>query len=261
MNKPEKNRNDANMINAIKIRITYGKLLLEGNLSFLLAAFLILPAFMRPNISKIKTFSIFEKPFVTPNGESEVLIAEIRQIIGLNQYHIELMNKEGVAIDAGANIGMFSIFTAVNHPNSTIYAFEPTPSTFKILRENTKHYPNVKIFNYGLGEKEKKSFIVTIAGHSSANHVGDSGIPVDIKTIDGLDLPVTFIKIDAEGYEANILNGATKTIKRHRPVVVMSAYHKPNDKTELPELLNMITPYNCELRHDCEEDLICKPIL
>jgi hypothetical protein len=39
----------------------------------------------------------------------------------------------------------------------------------------------------------------------------------------------------------------------------MSAYHKPNDPVELPKLLNSIAPYDCELRHDCEEDLICKP--
>ena len=70
---------------------------------------------------------------------------------------------------------------------------------------------------------------------------------------------MNFLKMDTEGYEANILKGAAETIKKYKPIIAMSAYHKPNDKKELPELLNGITPYDCEFRQDCEENLICKP--
>lgn len=82
-----------------------------------------------------------------------------------------------------------------------------------------------------------------------------------MKTIDSMNTRVDFVKIDAEGYEANILKGAAETIRKYKPVVVMSADHKPNDKTELPAIMNSVTPYNCELRHDCEENFICKPLL
>ena len=86
--------------------------------------------------------------------------------------------------------------------------------------------------------------------------------PISIVTLDSLNLPkVDFIKIDTEGYEAPILRGARETIKRCRPIISMSAYHNPNDKTELPALLNSITPYRCELHRGSEEDFICKPIL
>jgi len=66
-----------------------------------------------------------------------------------------------------------------------------------------------------------------------------------------------FLKIDTEGYEAEILKGAAGTIKKYKPVLALSAYHKPNDKKELPELVNSIAPYDCELLGG--EDLICKP--
>ena len=245
---------------AIKLRMLYGRMLLTGNLSFSLAAFFMLPAFMRPKMDSVKSFKLYGKSFITPKGPRELRTALnlIHEIIGLNQYRVQLIKDDAVVIDAGANMGVFSIFAAVNHPHATIYAFEPTPSTFEALRENTKGYPNIKIFNFGLGEKEKAAAIVMASG-SGGNYIGDGGIPVQIKTIDSFGLPADFIKMDTEGYEANILRGASGTIKKYKPIIVMSAYHKPNDRTELPALLNSITPYDCELRHDHEEDLTCRP--
>ncbi len=245
---------------AIKLRILYGKLLLTGNLSFSLAAFFMLPAFMRPKMDSIKSFSIYGKPFITPKGPRELRTALnlIHEIIGLNQYRIQLIKNDAVVIDAGANTGVFSIFVAANHPRSAIHAFEPTPSTFEALKTNTRYYPNIKIYNFGLGEKEKKASILLASG-SGGNYIGERGIPVQIKTLDSFNLPADFIKIDTEGYEANILRGAAETLKKYKPIIVMSAYHKPNDETELPALLNSIVPYDCELRQDCEKDFTCTP--
>jgi FkbM family methyltransferase len=157
-------------------------------------------------------------------------------------------------------MGTFSIFAAVKHPDATIYAFEPAPKTFAVLKENTKYYPNIKVFNTGLGEREEKMPFV-IGPHSGENYIGaDGDISVDIQTIDGLNMEINFIKMDTEGYEGNILRGAQETIKRWRPIIAMSAYHKPEDKTELPRLVNAAAPYSCKLFTDCEEDLICTPI-
>lgn len=205
---------------------------------------------------------ICDKPFIIPSGDWEgyILSGLINQIIGCNQYHVELIRKNGIVIDAGANMGVFSVFAAATHPNATIYAFEPASATFEILKENTKYYSNIKVFNSGLGEKVKIASLV-ITNNSGQNYIGNKGVPVNIETIDGLNLPVSFIKMDTEGYEANILKGAMETIKKYKPVIVMSAYHKINDETKLPALLNSIAAYNCELRHDFEEDFICKPIL
>jgi FkbM family methyltransferase len=172
-----------------------------------------------------------------------------------NQHHVELIKDNGTVVDAGANAGVFSVFAATKHPHATIYAFEPTPSTFEALKENTKHYPNIKVFNCGLGEKNEMSTIVS-AAHSGGNYLGTGGFPIEVKTIDSLNIPMDFLKVDTEGYEANVLKGARETIKKHRPILALSAYHKPNDKKELPELVNSMAPYDCELLHG--GDLICK---
>jgi FkbM family methyltransferase len=184
-----------------------------------------------------------------------------RGIVIYNQYHVELIKKNAVVVDAGANIGVFSAFAARKHPDATIYAFEPTPSTFKELQKNTAKYPNVKCFNYALGAENKMVTIVEADDYSGHNYVGEGGIPVEMKTIDSLNIPMDFLKMDTEGCEADIIKGAAKTIKKYKPVVAMSAYHKPEDKTELPKLLNTLLPYDCKLEFDVEEDFICRPIL
>ncbi|HUC02046.1 MAG TPA: FkbM family methyltransferase [Candidatus Paceibacterota bacterium] len=201
------------------------------------------------------TTTLFGKPFI---GTPSLTKGLVNEVILCDQYHVGLAH--GTIVDAGANIGAFSIFAAVTHPESTIYSFEPTPSTFEMLKENTKHYPNIKIFNCGLGERNMSASIVKVPENCGQNHIGDGGEPCEIKTIDSFDIPMDFLKIDSEGYEANILRGATETIKKHRPIVAMSAYHKPEDKTELPNVLNSIASYDCVLSFSGEEDLICKPL-
>lgn len=219
----------------IKNRKKAVKDFLSKKISFWVMLQLMLPHYMR-------TFTEFE-----------------RGIVIYNQYHVELIKEKAVVVDAGANIGVFSIFAAQKHPDATIYAFEPTPSTFKKLQENTAKYSNIKCFNYALGSTNKKVNIVDLGNFSGLNYIGDSGIPVEMKTIDSLNIQMDFLKMDTEGYEADILKGAAETIKKYKPVVAMSAYHKPEDKTELPKVLNTITSYECKLEHDCEEDFICKP--
>lgn len=202
---------------------------------------------------------LFGHPFkAAPNNRVETLTI-VYEVIVRNQYHIELIGEHDVVVDAGANIGLFSVFVASKYPGVTIYAFEPTPSTFQILKENTKYYPNIKVFNHGLGERAEAKSIIS-GKHPGMNYVGDGGTPIEIKTIDSLGIPMNFLKMDTEGYEANILKGAAETIKKYKPIIAMSAYHRPEDKTELPALVNSFAPYTCELRHDCEEDLICQPL-
>jgi FkbM family methyltransferase len=162
-------------------------------------------------------------------------------------------------------MGIFSIYAAIKHPNATIYAFEPGPNVFAALKENVKDYPNIKVFNSGLGDVVEKRDLVISPTETGISHFdgpvlnGEHTVPAELTTIDNFNMRVDFIKMDTEGYEANILRGATETIKKYRPIIAMSAYHHPGDKTELPRILKEICPdYICELHHDDEEDFICQ---
>jgi FkbM family methyltransferase len=73
--------------------------------------------------------------------------------------------------DAGANIGLFTLFVGQQCQNPTIYAFEPAPPLFEILRLNTNLYEvNVKLFNFGISNETKTAtftFYPSSSGMSS----------------------------------------------------------------------------------------------
>lgn len=222
----------------IKARRTYWQYYHSGQLTLHQVWLMMLPSFLRPRELSWHTFPI----------------------MAMNQYRVDLIKDGDVVVDGGAFHGVFSIFVAEQRPRSTIYAFEPTPSTFKVLRAATKKYPNIKCFNYALGNENKMTSIVEIrAGKGCANYIGEGGTPIEMRTIDSFGIPMNFLKMDAEASEGIILKGAADTIKKHRPIIAMSAYHKPGDRTELPEILNAIAPYDCALQDNGEEDFVCRP--
>ncbi|MDA0067582.1 FkbM family methyltransferase [Brachyspira hyodysenteriae] len=62
--------------------------------------------------------------------------------------------------------------------------------------------------------------------------------------------PITFLKADVEGEELNMLKGASETIKKYKPKMAISVYHKPNDLITIPQYIKKIVPeYRLALRH------------
>jgi FkbM family methyltransferase len=213
------------------------------------------------------SFDLSGKKFFCPSENWHELLDVLHEVFMLDQYQVRrFFEKDTIAIDAGANLGSFSVFAAQNAPEGNVYAFEPVSKTFGIAEKNVEPYPNIECFHVGLGDKETEKNIVTSPVAMLGSAFEDSGMPqaaqgdrgaglerAMITTIDAFVLArriprIDFIKIDTEGYEANILNGARQTIKKWRPVVAMSAYHHPQDKTELPSLIKDIdSTYRHEL--------------
>jgi len=74
------------------------------------------------------------------------------------------LRKGNIFIDVGANIGLMSIFASkIVGSNGIIYAFEPEPETFVILRKNIEinKINNIQAYNIELGESEYNSIIFT----------------------------------------------------------------------------------------------------
>lgn len=58
------------------------------------------------------------------------------------------------------------------------------------------------------------------------------------------------LKIDIEGEESNMLNGARNFIVTYRPIIAISVYHSPSDLLELPkQILNIYKDYKLYFRH------------
>ena len=123
-------------------------------------------------------------------------------------------------VDAGAFIGDHTIayYNAVGE-NGTVYAFEPNPAAFECLKYNCD---SVKLFNCGLSNcKEEVSYSVN--ENAGAGRIlcqsNEESFDIETITLDSLNLSaLDFFKIDVEGYEVNVLEGAIETISKYRPV-------------------------------------------
>lgn len=136
-------------------------------------------------------------------------------------------NTRGNVIDAGANIGLFA--TAFSKHFNKVFAFEPVPMNNECLISNTMGYHNIELFDCALGSKQE-----TVEMIGRLNNTGTFRIVEDpnerkgnvvyskilVKPLDEFNFKkISCIKIDCEGYEADILEGAEKTISTNKPVL------------------------------------------
>lgn len=79
-----------------------------------------------------------------------------REIFELQAYfrHGITLDDGCCVFDVGANIGMFTMFVSQLWRNAKVYAFEPNPTVFELLRLNTSLYgPNAEVFNFGFSDQ------------------------------------------------------------------------------------------------------------
>ena len=161
-----------------------------------------------------------------------------------------------IVIDAGSWIGDFAAYASVK--GATVYAFEPTDTTFEMLKRTAELNGSITPINKGLSdEKTTLTVFVNTAGNSGGNTFRDTltdstrpSASVEITTIDdfvrGNNLPrVDFIKADIEGFERHMLAGAQETLARFAPKLALCTYHLPDDPQVLAELILKANPkYN-----------------
>ncbi|WP_203323184.1 FkbM family methyltransferase [Pseudoxanthomonas beigongshangi] len=140
-----------------------------------------------------------------------------------------LLAPGDLVVDAGANIGNHSIFFA-KCVGCRVLAFEPIEETFNLLQKNialneVQHLVSPR--KSGLGRASAKARVASfdptnIGGTSLA--LGSDG-EIDVVSIDELNLEekVSLLKVDVEGMDLDVLQGARKTLLKDRPWVVCEA--------------------------------------
>lgn len=150
----------------------------------------------------------------------------------------QLVRPGMTVVEVGANIGAHTLQLARGCAPGPLYAFEPQQRVFQILCANLalNAIGNVIAYPEACGAAEGRAVVPPIDYDAAANFGGVSltegdapGLPVRVVSLDSLELAAChLIKIDAEGYEPQVLRGAAATIARHRPAI-----YTENDRTEL----------------------------
>ena len=146
-------------------------------------------------------------------------------------------------VEVGCHIGTISV--KLSKSCKKLYCFEPLITSFNLLKENLElnNCNNVIIHNKGLSNENKQGYLDFI----SPNNPGGTGIlcdsqninsnvinltnkyPIELITLDSFNIDkLDYLKIDVEGYENNVINGAFKTIKKCKPLIVMEIFENMN---------------------------------
>jgi len=124
-------------------------------------------------------------------------------------------------IQAGGCVGIWPLRLAQFFER--VLTFEPEPTNYYCLTQNTAHLGNVTAYAAALGNDAGVTVTMQLepaeAGNSGAYYVSGGG-SIAVVRIDDLELPdVDLIYLDIEGSEADALLGAAETIRRCRPVI------------------------------------------
>lgn len=147
----------------------------------------------------------------------------------VDRLRLALANVENFrcAVDIGAHVGTWAKTMAVRF--RSVIAFEPAPDTLACLARNLFGTGNVTIYPYAVGNQRVDATVMADPlrpGNTGARYMdfGKSGSTIRTvildEVIDGRS-DIDFIKIDVEGAEYKVVDGARKTIARNRPTVLI----------------------------------------
>lgn len=165
-----------------------------------------------------------------------------------------------VALDVGGCWGDTALWLA-HHVGAegAVHTFEPTPRNRGLLQRNLDLNPElaerVTVWEDPLGPVAGETLWVRDAVSAGAQMQpelsgGDDplqreAVELRTETIDALvargALPrVDFLKVDVEGADVGVLEGAAQTLREHRPRLALACYHKPDDLVRFPELVESL---------------------
>ena len=171
--------------------------------------------------------------------------------------------------DIGANLGLHTLYYSA--VADQVVAFEPAPQTYRRLLENLalNDRSNVLTWNAALSDRSEMldfldngisqtGTLVTNAAHAR----NFQKIRVQAYRLDDLDLPAPdLVKIDCEGAELQVLRGAIRTLRKHRPVVHLEVHPLLGvAEAEVQEFLRS-AGYSVESRRKGDEmHYLCTPV-
>ena len=175
----------------------------------------------------------------------------------------EKIEMGNIVVDVGANIGLHTLNMARIVGNTgQVFAFEPDPSNFEILKKNVKinNYKNIILEQKAVGDKHGRTTLYQ-SDHPGKHRIfpqteqAKSQVQVELTNLDNYfdsDMidKINFIKIDVEGLEFSVLKGMKNILKNSKKIKILFEF-MPENTMEVGftpiELLNYLTSNNFKL--------------
>lgn len=181
--------------------------------------------------------------------------------IRLTRFIINNMSSNNVFFDIGAHHGFYTLLAhRLINELGEIHSFEPVVPHFNYLRKNTKNKKNIFINKLALYSKEGQlTFFENMSGYSTINttfydksevlnNEKFSEIKVTASTLDKYcqtkNIKPTFLKVDVEGAEYDVLCGAEWVLKTYSPTIIMEVWRSPYDYENHLKAINLLLNSN-----------------
>ncbi len=158
-----------------------------------------------------------------------------------------IISKNDTVLDIGANVGIFSLYSASKAPEGKIIAFEPIQELVHQIKNvaQINDFKNIDIVDCAVGDNDGSiSLMYSSDNFGGASKVLESGEQTEVKmvTIDSFVKTaslenVGFIKMDIEGMEPEALRGAKETLRKMKPRLAICTYHDPSHPKLIEELI------------------------
>ena len=161
------------------------------------------------------------------------IVGELERSGGLYQRDLAALLRrrlpsDAVAVDGGAHIGVISVLLASLCPDGHVYAFEPVAETAAHLEHNlaANDITNVTVERLALYRDDGEITLAFDESYPGGSHIGDGEFRVATARLDtwaqarGLDR-LDLLKLDVEGAEPAVLDGAEETLRRFQPLTVV----------------------------------------
>lgn len=168
------------------------------------------------------------------------------------------LHENEVFVDAG----VLNLYTSLRFieecrknkiENFKIYAFEPDYISYQRCLDIQKQMSDVDLQLYNKGLWHENAMLQFDEMGNGGSHITQqtTSTSIEVTSLDNcVTDKVTFIKMDIEGAELNALKGSKEIIKRYKPRLAISIYHKKEDLIEIPAYINEIVPeYRLYIRH------------
>ncbi len=190
---------------------------------------------------------------------------------GVGEYQREQRSKSfsylshnNVAIDIGACVGFWTKDLCKNFKN--VICFEPAPENAECLKLNLENYSNYRLYKVGLSNTTgNKKFMLSEEGIGSNSFSEykmnpDNFINIPTKKLDDFKFRnVSYIKMDVQFHELEVLEGAEKTLKNNSPVLCIECARRNKDELNyVKKIVSLLNDLNFKIVGGLGKELFFK---
>ncbi len=182
----------------------------------------------------------------------ELAVSSIREKVA-TEYTYKILKRGDIVVDIGANIGYYALLEArLVGDNGLVYAIEPAPHNLSLLTQNCKinNYKNILVYECAIGNNDGETTLFISKKHNWNSMIVREELEIvdqiNVKTykldtfLEDKKIP-TYIRMDVEGFEYEIIKGMANLLSRDIPLRLFIEVH-PHimNKSDLIELLKTL---------------------